>query len=289
MKIIRNYQNNETLRKSFNDLSKQIFDIDFEEWYQRKMWGDRYEPIGLEVDGKIVANVSVNKLAFVVNGIEKKALQIGTVMVNENYRNLGYGKMLMKKVIETFQEEYGIIYLFSNKEALNFYGKLGFTRVPVTELSTEAGIEQNIDYEFRKLNVEDKRDEKIIRPLGEIRVRNSEKFDVLYNRDIFYFYCIGMFKDSLYYNAKENIIVIYTMSNTSLIIHDIVSDRKVDYYRVIGSIIKRGIENIIFNFNLDIEGVVLNRAVVDDDSNALFILGDTCKEVEIIYPITALA
>ena len=73
-------KDNEKLRKSFNELAALVFGIHFEEWYQRGYWTNRYIPFIFAEGDKVVANVSVNVLDFVINGERKKAIPLGTVM-----------------------------------------------------------------------------------------------------------------------------------------------------------------------------------------------------------------
>jgi hypothetical protein len=40
--LIYDYKDNHDLRKSFNELSKEVFDIDFELFYISGAWNDRY-------------------------------------------------------------------------------------------------------------------------------------------------------------------------------------------------------------------------------------------------------
>lgn len=65
--IIKNYRDNEQLRHSFNELAMKTFDIDFEDWYQNGYWTDRYNPHSIVIDGKVVANVSVNTTVFEID------------------------------------------------------------------------------------------------------------------------------------------------------------------------------------------------------------------------------
>ena len=60
MQIIKKYRDKEELRKSFNELAKKTFGLNFEDWYQNGFWGDNYNPYSIVMDGRIVANVSVN-------------------------------------------------------------------------------------------------------------------------------------------------------------------------------------------------------------------------------------
>ena len=72
-KIIKNYRDNEQLRHSFNELAMKTFDIDFEDWYQNGYWTDRYNPHSIVIDGKVVANVSVNTTVFEIVYKNKQA------------------------------------------------------------------------------------------------------------------------------------------------------------------------------------------------------------------------
>jgi predicted N-acetyltransferase YhbS len=100
----KDYKNNEKLRNSFNTLASMVFGINFEKWYKLGLWNERYIPFSYVEGEQVIANVSVNLLDFVVNGKEKKAIQIGTVMTHPDYRNRGLSASLINKVLE----EYGI-------------------------------------------------------------------------------------------------------------------------------------------------------------------------------------
>lgn len=66
--VIKNYRNNNELRHSFNELAGKTFGLNFEDWYQNGFWGDNYNPYSVVKDGKVVANVSVNKTDMLIDG-----------------------------------------------------------------------------------------------------------------------------------------------------------------------------------------------------------------------------
>ena len=68
IEVIKNYRDNAQLRASFNELAKKTFWIDFEDWYQNGYWTDLYNPYSIIMDGRVVANVSVNRTDFEWNG-----------------------------------------------------------------------------------------------------------------------------------------------------------------------------------------------------------------------------
>ena len=94
------YQKHKQYRNAFNNLAKIIFPISFEEWFQSGYWNEKYIPYTLFDEDKAVANISVNIMDFSVFGEQKRFIQIGAVMTDENYRNNGLSRFLMEKVLD---------------------------------------------------------------------------------------------------------------------------------------------------------------------------------------------
>lgn len=124
------YKNHDEYRASFNRLSKLVFGIDFEAWYQKGAWGDRYICHSIVADDQIIANVSVSKMDLVINGESKSAIQIGTVMTHPEYRGKGLSRQLMEYVLETYEGTCDLLFLFANSTVLEYYPKFGFTALP---------------------------------------------------------------------------------------------------------------------------------------------------------------
>ncbi len=78
----------------------------------------------------------------------KDNVKIGRVLVNQNYRDNGIGKILLQRAIETAQCRYPdcIIRLQAQSYLLDFYTKFGFRQVSANYL--EDGIE-HVDMERR--------------------------------------------------------------------------------------------------------------------------------------------
>lgn len=51
--VEKDYRNNDSLRKSFNELVEKTFGFNFENWYQNGFWGDNYNPYSIVIDGKV--------------------------------------------------------------------------------------------------------------------------------------------------------------------------------------------------------------------------------------------
>ncbi|GIP11098.1 hypothetical protein J1TS5_32680 [Paenibacillus macerans] len=98
------FKNRVEYRASFNRLSKLVFSIDFEAWYQKGAWDDRYICHSIVSGDQIIANVSVSKMDLFINGESKWALQIGTVMTHPEHRGKGLSKQLMEYVLDAYED-----------------------------------------------------------------------------------------------------------------------------------------------------------------------------------------
>lgn len=94
-----NYKENGILRNSFNELAERTFGINFEKWYKEGYWSDSYIPYSLVYNNRVVTNVSVSIMDVIIQGDEKRYIQIGTVMTDEKFKNKGLSRFLMEKII----------------------------------------------------------------------------------------------------------------------------------------------------------------------------------------------
>lgn len=287
MELIFDYKNSEELRKSFNELSQNSFGINFEEWFQKKLWNDKYECYSIKAEGKIVSNASVNKFKFLIKGEEKKALQIGTVMTHEAYRNKGMAKEIMNFIMEKFKKEYDVIYLFANNSVLDFYPKFGFRKMGQKQLYTNEKIEKNSIYNFRKLDMDNMEDIALLKETAINRIPNAMSFDVICGHEVLFWYCLNVFRDNIYYDEKEKVVVIFTVEDDKLNIHDIVLRDKKDCREIIGSLTSENINEISFDFNIEADNIDILEKDADDDDNILFVKGDLDEDISFIHPVTA--
>lgn len=126
MELISNYMRDDTYRHMLNELTQKTFGFDFESWVTQGYFEGDYIPYSFVDDGRIISNVSANRMKFMQNGTMKYYIQIGTVMTDENYRKQGLAAQLMKHVIEAYEQECDGIYLFGDLSALDFYQKMNF-------------------------------------------------------------------------------------------------------------------------------------------------------------------
>ena len=128
MELVSNYMRDDTLRHALNDLTKKTFGFDFEDWVTGGYFEGDYIPYSFVEDGKMISNVSANRMTFLQNGVEKNYIQIGTVMTDEAYRRHGLAKKLMEHVVKQYMHSCDGFYLFANLDAVDFYNKCGFSK-----------------------------------------------------------------------------------------------------------------------------------------------------------------
>lgn len=138
MRLVSDYMRDDTLRHALNELTRATFCFDFESWVTNGYFEGDYIPYSFLENGKIISNVSVNRMHFMKNGEEKHYIQLGTVMTAMEFRNQGLAAKLMKHVMDLYQDKCDGIYLFANLSALDFYRKLGFEERTQSRYSLKA-------------------------------------------------------------------------------------------------------------------------------------------------------
>lgn len=129
MELICNYMKNDEYRKKLNDLTEKTFGFNFESWVVNGYFEGDYIPYSYLENGKIICNVSANRMDFLQNGTVKHYIQIGTVMTDEAYRRQGLAGKLLQYVVGQHEGKCDGIYLFGDLSALGFYKKAGFRQL----------------------------------------------------------------------------------------------------------------------------------------------------------------
>lgn len=244
-RIEKNYRNDNKLRHSFNELAKETFGLDFEDWYQNGFWGDNYNPYSVVVDGKVVANVSVNRTDMLLtldgkserssdtktDGNVRHFLQLGTVMTDKVYRKQGFIRKIMEEIEKDYSGKADGIYLFANDSVLDFYPKFGF--------------ESSAEYQYsRKVqNAEGCRLEAVLmdntaawKKLQAVMERNvfRGKFDMINNDNLVMFYVTKFMQENVFYHKETDTYVIAEIKNGTLLLHNVFSGTVRDLDAVIG-------------------------------------------------------
>lgn len=288
---MKDYKNNENLRKSFNELATMVFGIDFEDWYQKGFWSNRYIPFSYIDRGKVVANVSVNVLDLIINSEKKRALQIGTVMTHPDYRNQGLSASLMNKVLEEYENNYDFMYLLANQSVLNFYPKFGFKSVNEYQFSMDFVSSESDDrMVIRKLNGKNTEDLHYIYQFATERVPVSKLFGTDHTQGILMFYCLYVFYNDIYYLEQEDAIVIYKKENQKIDIFDIISKKEVNIEEILKKIAYRDTKKIVFHYTPDYKGIDI-KSNIFNANEVLFVKTSSNNyfPLQIKHPLTSQA
>jgi len=282
--FLTGYQENDLYRVAFNNLSKNVFGLSFEEWFQSGYWKEKYIPYTLFDSENAIANVSVNIMNFSILGEQKCYIQIGTVMTDERYRHRGLNRFLMEKILNEWNQKCDLIYLFANSTVLEFYPKFGFERTK--EYSYFKSIQKNFEHRnVEKLNMDLQSNRTMLYSLA----KNSKAFGKISmkeNADLVMFYCITILKESVYYIETMDTIVVATFNDKQLQIWDIFGKRDVELDRIIHALANSQTEEVVLGFTPNDTDSYKVREITGDDM--LFVqLGKTpiFDENQLMFPL----
>jgi len=291
LNFICDYKRRNDYRQSFNSLANKVFGIDFEKWYEKGFWNDRYICYSFADNGRIVSNVSISKIDLIINGAEKKATQIGTVMTLAEYRNRGLAKKLMNKVLTDCADACDLIFLFANNDSASFYTQFGFDALKESEYFIE--IEKHSadnNGGVRRLDISNRADALIIEDILSMRLPVSKALGVKNAQHIFNWYCCNVFKDNLYLIDDPGIITAYNIKDNILNIYDILCREKILFYDVLKKIATKKVDKVIFHFMPDfhdLQNIKCNPLASED---VLFVKPSSKWNIEKFkYPMTAQA
>ncbi|WPK13301.1 GNAT family N-acetyltransferase [Lysinibacillus louembei] len=265
--FIKDYRHNESLRGSFNELAMKTFELDFRAWYERGYWNEQYVPYSFIDNGRVIANASINKMTVVIDGEKYSAIQIGTVMTDESYRNQGLSRKLMQHVMDEYEAQCDLMFLFANETVLDFYPKFGFTRIDESEFSLD--LEKNPievrDTKLKQLTIEN--DSALLEKFAQNRFINSNMLDVENNANLLMFYFTIPFKEVIFYIEDLETIVLMEEEEGTLHIFDIIALDAPNMEAILASVVKATTKKVICYFTME----NMSATTKPNDDDALFV------------------
>ncbi|MCI9071865.1 MAG: GNAT family N-acetyltransferase [Lachnospiraceae bacterium] len=230
MEIIKDYRDDTGLRRSFNELADKTFGLDFENWYQNGFWGDAYSPYSVVENGRVVANVSVNRTDFLFDGAARHFLQLGTVMTDPAYRHRGYIRALMERIAADYEDRTEGIYLFANDSVLDFYPRFGFRKS--REYLHSLSLQGSGAWAFQPLAMDCPAARE---RLGESAERSifRGRLDLIGNRGLLFFYITGFLQNNVYYHAPSDTYIVAERQGDRLLLHNVFSSRLTELAEVL--------------------------------------------------------
>lgn len=285
-----NCLNDTTLRNSFHALTQKVFHFQLKDWYNNGYWSESYEPHSLVDGNTVISNISVNHMHMMISGVEKYYLQIGTVMTDPAYRNLGLSRRLMESILHKYTGKVDGIYLFANDSVLDFYPKFGFKERK--EFVYRLRIESNdwIDNSHESVSSLQKIDGKdIVQREALLSAAKQSIPNESFSMDNFgllAFYLIGPLSDDIYYLPSLDTYVIASIENDVLFLHHIIASKQInpkDIVPYFGNRIKTLELGFTPFYTSDYE-----ISTYHEDDCTLFTLGEDLESVETLklrFPI----
>ncbi|MCR5590292.1 MAG: GNAT family N-acetyltransferase [Lachnospiraceae bacterium] len=275
MDIRTDYRNDEKLRLSLTKLAEATFGIDLETWYQNGFWQDDYIPYSAVVDGKVVSNVSVNVCNIRWKSRIRHLAQLGTVMTDPAYREKGYSRAVMEKVLADCEHSFEGIYLYAEEHMAPFYEKFGFSRI--SEYQCVKSVNINNPSEAEKIAMDSKEEwDRMV----DIILRREQYGDriMLGNPGLFMFHLTGPLSDCVYYLPSSEVYAVAEMNADELILYAIFSSEKVSLGDAIASF-GSSVKSVRLAFTPE-NSTGFERVKIEDSDNVLFAKGQIFENIK---------
>ncbi|MCP4397884.1 MAG: GNAT family N-acetyltransferase [bacterium] len=286
MKSITDYKNNDELRRKFNNFTQEIFGFDFEAWYQKGFWDDRYICHSFLEDGQIISNVSTTRFELLIHGKKFNTLQIGTVMTKNEFRGKGLGVTLIKNVIDQYESECDFFYLFGHKNVWEYYKKQHF--IPIHEFYYSSEVKNGCrkTTHLRRLDLSNNTDLETIIRLTEKRVPVSSTFGVLNDTSIFLFYCLYEFSQNLLYADTKDCLLVFTVENQDLHLYDVLCESELSFTEITDLLNSEDIEikRIVFHYTPSYSDINIEPTGIKSGDKMFFKGNRSILPLKFTYP-----
>ena len=230
-KYYYNCRDDAKLRAAFHAVSKRVFRVDFERWYQTGLWPDNYDAI-VVLDGDTpVAGIGVYETPLYVDGRMIKAAQLGCVGVHPDYRKRGLSRLLMEAVFKKYRERVDFIYLFTGQDNRDFYPLFGFQKHPMQHISinTEG---MNACGTARLLDMNEKADFDLLMHVARSRYERDNPIGIRDFSAVLAWRVLSMANEQKYYLPEQDAIVISRSKQAVIEIVDVISIRPMSFSAV---------------------------------------------------------
>ena len=221
-KLIKNPMSDAATRAAYNKLATDTFGLSFEGWYQSGYFDGSHIPYTLFDGDMSVANISINLMDVMYQGKMRKYIQLGTVMTKPEYRGIGLQKDIFNEILADYGDKFDSMFLFANKNVLDFYPKLGFEKA--VEYSFEKEIVPSAG-NVKKLNMENASDLALFKKYYEMG-NSFSALEIKNGIALEMFYLGGLYSDNVFYLPDFDCVVVCEAGENSLVCLDILGGKK---------------------------------------------------------------
>jgi GNAT superfamily N-acetyltransferase len=283
---IKDTLNDEATRRSYFQLAKQIYGLNFDEWYQSGYWDKHFIPYIIMHEDRAVSSVAVciNDISW--QDHQKRYVQISTVMTLPEYRNKGLNRYLMEAVLSEWKNNCDAIYLLSNDSVVDFYPKFGFEEFKEFQYSKSIF---KVNGAYRKLDIADPDDWSLIikkyklgNPFSQFRVDNLSQF---------VFHCIQFMSKDIYYIEQYDAVVIVRLENNSLNCYDIFANGNFRMDDILSVIVNENSDIISLGFTPKSKGGYIIEESQEEDTHLFVLKGkeNIFKDYKMMLPMLSRA
>jgi len=281
--ILHNFQHDDGLRASLNNLARQTFHVEFENWYQAGYWRERCTPFACIHAGEVAAALLTHRLDVVWDGRQMQAIQIGTVMTHPNHRGRGLARELLSAAVELPGADF--FFLFANRDVLDFYPRFGFH--PVQECRFWVDWPEQSSNASASASAPPRASLERLQELARERVPVSDVLGISGDQHLLMFYGQSAFSNSLY--DLGDCIIIYQVEGHTLNLYDVVSPHPIDLDALLPRIVPPGVRRVEFHFTPHMRGLPVQAAPLDDPDSTLFLRPAFAISGPFRFPATAQA
>jgi len=276
----------EFTRNSYFQLSKNIYKLKYEKWYQSGYMDNRYKPYLIMHEDTAVSSVAVCINDINWQGQRKRYVQISTVMTLPEYRNRGLSRYLMERVLSDWVDKCDAVYLLSNDSVADFYPKFGFDEYKEFQYSKPI---LKVPGTYRKLDIENPEDWDLIiksyirgNPFSLLKVDNLSQF---------VFHCIQFRTNDIYYIEQYDAVAVVRHDNNSLICYDIFADVNFELDDILGVFANDNKEQVCLGFTPELKAGYLIEESQEEDNHLFVLKGkeNIFKDNNVIFPMLSRA
>ena len=287
MRLLKDYMKDDILRHALNELTEETFCFNFENWVTNGYFEGDYIPYSFEENGKVISNVSVNRMHFCQNGEKRYYIQLGTVMTAKTHRMQGLARKLMETVLEIYEDSCDGLYLFANLDALDFYRKMGFEE----RMQYRYILREDVKSDIQKKNAAPEGGKGLQKPdpadtkwkeLYDKAVRSSIAYGALEQENKYglqMFYTANL--ENVYYVEALHCFVVMEKDGETLELQSVISSEYIPLSNLIGEL-PSGYRNLCLGFTPRKEDADLFVAHAYDggDDYRLFCRGNKLESIE---------
>lgn len=264
LRYVSHYFNDPMAKESFERYAIDIFNLDFSRWKERGLWDERYVAFSAFEGNQCVSSMCVYLCDLIIEGIERKCIQLLTVGTLKEYRKRGIQRRLWSMIHDHYSPKYGA-FLFTDDSAAGFYEKIGFKRIDEYTEIARLSPSRGIDFNFVRLNMDQAEHYEIAYRISKERsfVSNRLGFRAL---NLLMFMFLYFYRNSGYYLPDLDCIVIVEDTEDRLRIHDIIAKRMPVYKDLEDFFCTFKKREIEFLFHTDQLDISVDRKVKVTDS-----------------------